>query len=712
VAAGQKVPVAKLGARLAGGMEIKKVKIKGVESCGMICSEAELGISEDHSGIMVLDTDAPLGTPLVAALEFDDYILDFELTPNRGDSMSAIGIARDLAALAEVSLRKPTVDIRPTSGKAADYIKVTIDDPQGCPRYAARIIKFVRIAPSPWWIQRRLLTAGMRPISNIVDITNFVMLETGNPLHAFDYDRLGSKEILVRRASDGEPFATLDGREHRLNPEVLMITNGRKGVAAAGVMGGLDSEVADNTQTLLLEAAYFNPSVIRRSRKRLETVSESSSRFEKGVDPRNVPYAMDRAAYLFQEICGGEVLDGTVDCYPSPIEPVTIDFRPARCNAVLGTEIPAERMSSILVNLGFAVDGTKPMAVTVPTYRPDIAREIDLIEEISRIEGYDNIPDATENIGPLLTRRDPFDRLLDEMRQLLTGCGFDEIVGHGLENSRLAAAVHPDVGRLHIINPVSVELDIVRNSLMVTALNAIAHNVAHRNLDLRLFELGKAYFPPDDKGNWVEEDRLMLAVSGCTPAGWREEPRPLDFYDLTGACLRLADHFGWPEFAFESAEAAGFEPGRAFLLLAGGEQLGVIGQLSEKISRKFEIKQTVFLAELSLLPLIKISDSQKTFTPLPTYPSALRDLALVVDETAEVGAVVAAIRKTAGKLGESVTVFDLYTGKPIAEGKKSIGIAISFRSRESSLSSEEVDKMQEKIIAVLKSQFDAEVRDR
>ncbi|NOY88247.1 MAG: phenylalanine--tRNA ligase subunit beta, partial [FCB group bacterium] len=344
VAVGQKVPVALEGAKLAGGIVIKKVKIRGVESRAMICSEKELGISDDHSGIMVLDNDASIGTPLVEYLDYDDYILTFELTPNRADSMSAIGIARDLAALASVKVKKPVFELKESSEKASDYIKVSIDDSVGCPRYAARIIKKVKMAPSPWWIKKKLLTAGIRPISNIVDITNLVMLETGHPLHAFDLDLFGSDEVVVRRARDKEKFVTLDGIEHELTEEILLITNGKQGVAAAGVMGGFNSEVKENTTNILLEAAYFNPAVIRKSRKKLGLVTESSSRFEKGTDPNGIPYVIDRAAYLFSEICGGEVLNGIVDCYPQAINPQKIKFRPKRCNKTLGTDFKTERM--------------------------------------------------------------------------------------------------------------------------------------------------------------------------------------------------------------------------------------------------------------------------------------------------------------------------------------------------------------------------------
>ena len=711
VAVGQKVPVALLGARLAGDMVIKKVKIRGVESIGMICSERELGLSEDHSGIMVLDPEAELGAPVAEVLDLDDYIMDFELTPNRPDSTSAVGIARDLQALADIRLKMPEFELKESKEKASDYIKVEIDDTHGCPRYAARVIKNIKIGESPWWLKKKLITAGMRPINNIVDVTNLVMLETGNPLHAFDLELFGSDRVLVRKAADKEKFVTLDGEEHELTPDVLLITNGKKGVAAAGVMGGLDSEVKENTSTILLEAAYFDPSTIRKSRKTLGLVTESSTRFEKGADPNNVPYAADRAAFLLAQLCGGEVLEGIVDCYPQKIEPKKISFRPERCNHVLGSDYKPERMKQIFENLDFEVSGDGPMEVTVPTFRPDIEREIDLIEEVLRIEGYESITDAVTNIGPLYTPTHFIDRFENELRTILTGAGFDEMLGHGLADSRQASLLNPDLPQLRILNPVSEDLNIMRNTLVQTALTVVNHNISHRNVDLRLFEIGLAYFPPDKDGNWVEADRLVVAVTGDTPSDWRDKARPQDFYDVKGALEVLAGHFNWPEFTYEPAAVPFLEQSISYQILSGKEKVGTIGQISDKIARKFDIKQQVFIAEIDISPLIKLSRDLVEFKPLPVYPAAPRDLALVVNTDVKVGDIITLVKKRAGELAESVKVFDLYAGKQIEKGKKSIGISVVYRSDKKSLSSEEVDRLQRDIMNNLKKNFDAEIRE-
>ncbi len=712
VAVGQKVPVALEGAALAGDIVIKKVKIRGVESSAMICSERELGISDDHSGILVLDPQAKAGTPLVKELDFDDYTLTFELTPNRGDSMSAIGIARDLAALASRKVIKPKIELSETSEPASNAVKVTIDDPEGCPRYAARVIRNVKIGPSPWWLRKRLLLSGVRPISNVVDITNLVMLETGHPLHAFDLDRFGSDHVVVRKAVDGEMFTTLDGRKHQLTPEVLLITNGETGVAAGGVMGGLDSEVEDDTTNILLEAAYFDPATIRRSRKKIDLVTESSSRFEKGADPNGIPYAIDRAAGLLQQLCGGKVLSGVVDCYPRRIEPRAVAFRPGRCNYILGVDIAVDRMRQILTDLEMGVVDGDPMTVSVPTFRPDIEREIDLIEEVARIEGYDRIPDAITNVGPLFTPVHYEDRFKSEIRQLMFGSGFDEMVSHGMTDSGRSTLLHPELAQVKIINPVSEELNIMRNSMIPTILTAVSHNISHRNLDLCLFEVGKIYLPGSNQDDWVEEPRLVAAVTGNTEHTWRDRPRPFDYYDLSGLITRLAGHFGWAEIAYTPKKADYFAEAISYEISSKGEVVGIVGKLADEILDKFEIKQAVYVFELTLPSLMQQSGKLREYQPLPIYPAAPRDLAIVVDDDIRAGDLISAVKQAAGEIAETVEIFDLYRGKQIEKGKKSVAISITYRSLSGNLSSEQVDEKQRTVINKLKNDFNAQIRDK
>lgn len=712
VAVGQKVPVALLKAKLAGDIVIKKAKIRGVESCGMICSERELGLSDDHSGIWVLEDDAKVGTPLADHLDFHDYQLTFELTPNRPDSMSAIGIARDLAALASIKVKLPQFELQECSVKASDSISVSIEDSDACPRYAARVIKGVKVGPSPWWIRKQLLTAGIRPISNVVDITNYVMIETGHPLHAFDLDRFGSNKVVVRRATDGEKFATLDGQVHELTPDVLMITNGKKGVAAGGVMGGLESEVEDSTTNLLLEAAYFDPSVIRKSRKHLQVVSESSARFEKGADPNGVEFAINRAAYLLSKVCGGEVHAGIVDCYPQKIEPLIVPMRPQRCNSIMGKVVPTERMCQILTDLEFDVSGTDPIKTTVPTFRPDIEREIDLIEEITRIEGFDSIPDATHNIGPLYTPTHKIDAFQHQTRSVLTAAGFDEMIWHGLVDEKIAKLTHPELNVVRITNPSSADLNVMRTSTIQSVLMVIGHNISHRNLNLTLFEQGTAYFPPSGEQDFREEGRLMLAVTGQTDTSWREPGRPFDFFDLKGAIGLLAEHFHWPLPGYKTHRVGFLDDGMSYSISLGDNVVGLVGKVNEKVLKTFGIKQPVFVAELCSESLLKSWQPLTKFEPLPVFPAAPRDLAIVVRQDVAAGELVDRIKRQAGELAESVDIFDVYAGKQIEKGMKSIAVAISYRSPSRSLSGEEVDEKQQSVVAMLKKEFNAEIRDK
>ncbi len=710
VAVGQKVPVALVGATVAGGLEIKKAKIRGVESSGMICAEDELGISGDHGGIMVLDSSAVIGRPLVDELDFDDYILDVELTPNRGDAWSAIGMARDLAAVAGVKVRRPSVELKTSREKASSRIRVSIDDPAACPRFTARVITGVKIGPSPWWLRRRLLACGVRPISNVVDITNFVMLECGNPLHAFDFDRFGSDHLVVRRAKDKEKLTTLDGKEHTLSPVVLLITNAKEALGAAGVMGGASSEVSDSTTTVLLEVAYFDPKVIRRGRKMMDKQTDASNRFERGVDPNGLDYASSRAAALMCDLAGGTVLDGLVDNYPTRIEPRTVILRPERCDAILGVKKPVARMREILTGLEFTVEGNGPLKVTAPTFRHDIEKEIDLIEEIARIDGYDTIPGSVHNTGPLFTPEHREDLFEHTVRRLMTGAGFDEILGHGLAHSRQATLLYPDLPQLRVLNPVAEDLDIMRNTLLLTSLEAVGHNISHRNVDLRLFEIGRAYFPPVDD-EFREDSRLSLAVTGNTPGNWRDKPRPQDFYDLTGALEILASHYHWPNLEFVSSDHSIWDKGTAYRITAGGKEIGVIGRLQSELGRKFDIKQPVYLAELQLDTLMTMCREGTTFQPLPVFPAAPRDLALIVDQSVRVQEIISTVQAEAGNLAEAVRVFDLYIGKPIPAGKKSVGIAITYRAADRSLSGEEVDAVQQKVVGKLKERYSAELRE-
>ncbi len=707
-ALGQKVVMAKVGAKLQNEYEIKEIKLRGVKSYGMICSERELGITDDHSGIIVLEDDAPVGKPADEYLRLNDSIIKLDLTPNRPDMMSAIGIARDIGCLAGNKIKRPAFELKEVSEKASDYVKVSIDDADACPRYAARIIKGVKIGPSPWWIKQKLLLCGVRPISNVVDITNLVMLEYGHPLHAFDYNRFQRKEILVRRARDGEQFTTLDEVEHTLTPEVLLITDGEKAVAAAGVMGGLNSEISNETTDILLESAYFNPVTIRKSRLHLEIMSESSTRFEKGADPNNVPGAIDRAAGLINEYAGGELLSGIVDCYPKKITPIEIDFRPDKANAFLGTNISGKRMRDIFEGLEFETESDGIMKVTVPTFRPDIEREVDLFEEIVRIEGYDSVPSSERNLGPLFTHQFGDDILRDEIRRALTTQGFDETYGSGLADPKLMSKLSDGKPLLRILNPIAEDLAVLQSSLLYSLLKSVSHNISRRNINLQLFEIGKAFYPgnPPD-----EREQVGLMLSGQTDDNWYSKSVGFSYYHLKGAIDKLIDSCRIAPVKLTPAHQPIFLKGCSFEIEIDDDIIGSAGQISTELAKAFDIKQAVLAAVLDFDKLLTKRRPEMSFRPVPRYPAAPRDLAVVIDETVNAGQIEEEIKKVGGDLLEEVKIFDLYRGKQVGEGKKSIAFALQYRSSERSLESKEVIATHNKIAKHLKKHFNAEIRE-
>jgi len=708
VAAGQKIVLAKIGAELKGGFKIKKAKLRGVESNGMICSERELGISDDHSGIMVLDEDAPIGEPFFKALGLDDPIIKLDLTPNRPDLMSAFGVARDAACLAGKKLKRPEFELQEISENANDKIKIGIDDPDACPRYGVRMIMDMKIGESPWWIRRKLMLCGIRPISNIVDITNLILMETGHPLHAFDYDKLKRKEILVRRAEEGEKFTTLDGKEHVMNPDVLLITDGKAPIGTAGIMGGLDSEVSNTTRNVLLEAAYFDSRTTRRGRQKLGIQSEAQIRFEKGADPNMVPFALDRASALMAQYAGGKILSGIVDCYPRKIEPARITLRPDKVNALLGTEISKKRMIELLEGIEFGVEDKGDLEVTVPTFTGDITREVDLIEEIIRLEGYDKIPEMGKNKGPLYAPYPVEDNFKDEIREVMTAQGFDEIYSGGLADPKMLSKVAEGERAVKVINPIAEDLTVMETSSAYTLLRAASHNISHRNMNLRLFVIAKVYIP----GNPPKEKyELGLLVTGNTPDTWYGKGRELNFHHLKGAIETVLEVNRIPGLDFKEGTQKILQGTMSYDVMLGDRKIGYIGEINNKIAKAFGIKQKSYAAVLDSEILLAMRREEPEFRSLPRFPAAPRDLAVVVDENVKVGEMLAVIRKNGDQILEKVELFDLFRGKQIGAGKKSLAFSMIYRLPDRSLENEEVQKTHSKIAEALKKQFGAEVRE-
>lgn len=699
------------GAELPGldGKALGARKIDGVASDGMCCSELELGLSDDGSILMELDPEEyKVGDDLWKALELDEVSLSFELTPNRADCLSVIGIAREIAALVGGRLRRPEMRLTESTETAAALLRVDIDDPEGCPRYAGRLVRGGVVRPSPFWMKRRLLSAGMRPISNAVDITNFVMLETGQPLHAFDWTKFPDGRVLVRAAEAGEKFVTLDDVERTLPAGAVMITNGSQPVAIGGVMGGADSEVSDDTTDFLIESAHFSPTLIRRTRTKLGMATESALRFEKGVDPNGVINAIDRAAQLFAELTGAEILGGVVDNYPVPIEPLKLELEPERANRVLGTSLSSPTMIDILANLEFGIVTGKPPAITVPTFRPDITREIDLIEEIARIYGYERIPVDKRAAGTLPTPRDPKTDVAREARELLEGHGFCEMISNSLTDP---GSTHVDAER-HVVlrNPLSADLSIMRPDLIGGLLTAVAHNRNRQVESVPLYEIGRVFHLDQGEPQYAEHLDLVVGLCGKAPtAGWGEPARDYDFFDLKGKVMAFLSH--WiGEIDMTPTKAVPFAAGESYVLRTAGKSVGTIGRIDTAYAGRFGVKEPVWCGVIDFALLSDLSREVKQYESLPKFPAAFRDVAVVVDPDTKAGDLEKTIRTAGGDLVHTVTLFDRYSGKSIASGKISLAFSISYRLPDRTLTDDEVDKAHQAIVTALEKNHNAELR--
>jgi phenylalanyl-tRNA synthetase beta chain len=704
-----KVPVALIGARLPSGRQITKSNLRAVESFGMICSEKELEIGEDAEGIMILDPMLKVGEPISSALKLEDHILDIALTPNRPDWLSIMGIAREVAALCGSRLKTSTVSLKENNRMASEMVQVEIDDPAGCPRYAARIIEGIKISESPFWLKRKLQSAGMRSINNVVDVTNLVMLELGHPLHAFDYRLFPKKRVLVRKAKEGEKFVTLDQVERTLNREVLLITNGEKPVAIGGIMGGLESEVTPDTRTVLLESAYFDPKVIRRGRMFLELSTESSQRFERGADSNGVIRAINRTAQLLVDLAGGKVLKGVVDNYPLVIKPIQVTLRPQRVNRILSTDLTTQQIKSILTNLEIPVMEKAELEVEVPTFRPDLTREIDLIEEVARIYGYGNIKTTMRAGGNLVTEIHREDEIHREIKQFLQGKGFFEVITNNLVDPDLLTRLNPGVPTIEIKNPLSRDLSVLTTTLAYNSLSVISWNKNRLERDIRIFELGKVFSASDGSSPW-EGYHLGIALSGSRlPRHWETKESEVDLYDLKGILAELLGHLSLPIDLIPGNHIL-FDPEECFMVKMGDEFIGFMGRISKEILDLFEIRDEVFWAELDTDKMIQRVPLLKGFSPLPKFPPADRDIAVVVDEELLSQEIIDRIKKTGGALVEEVVLFDVYSGKQIQPGKKSLAYSIRYRSPDRTLTDKEVEDIHRKVISQLEQSFGARLR--
>ena len=701
VRAGVLAPVVTLGGTLPGAIEVKKIKIAGVESTGMICSEAELGLGADQSGIWILDDES---------LDFDfqigddlrkyfpaDAVFKLEITHNRPDCLGHIGVARELAARLNRELKQPEFELIEEGTPAAEIASVEILDADKCPRYGGRVITGTEVKPSPVWMRSRLFAVGMRPISNIVDVTNYVMMEYGHPLHAFDLKMVAGKKIVVKTAGDGDKFTTLDEKEHKLTTDDLLICDGEKGVALAGVMGGLNSEIRDDTSDILLECAYFSPVGVRKTAKKLGISSDSSYRFERGVDPNGVPRVIDRTAYLIRETAGGKIHPGIVDNYARKIDPVTVSLRPKRVNFVLGGDIPADSSAEYLERLKLQVSSAdSELQVTVPTFRPDLTTEIDLIEEIARIDGYDNIEPASHSLVsldvPPLEEED-FDSIV---RTSLVAEGMQEILTHSMRHPDRTGVVKAEPLKIRV--PISADFAQLRTDLFAPLLEVTGYNLNHGAESVRIFELGHV-FQKAGRGNREFKQIAGVLNGRVEPVHWGSPAVNFNYFHLKGLVENFLQNISLDNYQFSSYfnNEGSFED--ALAVTADGVEAGYFGRFSKQVLDRYAIDSEVFFFVFEYDLLMQKRVEKQKFSGFSRYPAMKRDLSFIFDETVTADQILAVVHAQGGEYLRPVEFFDLYRGKQLTGGRKSLSFSLQFQSDERTLTDEETDALMQQIIS-------------
>lgn len=714
VAAGQKIAFAPVGTHVqAAGFTIERRKIRGVVSEGMICSESELGLSESHDGILVLPDDAPVGRPLGDVL--GDVIYEVDVTPNRADCLSHLGIAREVAALNGGEIFLPPPELTESSVQTSEVTSVTIHNPDLCPRYMARVVRGVKIGPSPEWLQDTLAKMGLRPRNNVVDITSYVLFECGHPLHAFDYDLLAGNRIEVRAVNGGESFVTLDSKEHKLPEGALMICDAEKPVAIAGVMGGENSEISDSTVNILLESAYFNPTSIRRTARLLGISTDASFRFERGTDINITGYAIDRAAQLIAELAGGEVLAGPLDVYPNPRPELVIELRYDRVEQIIGIPIDDAVQAEYLRRIGFGVDdreGRRAM-VSVPGWRADIFQEIDLVEEIARIHDYDNIPAEPSATVSFDLATDPLLKLIERTRAFLVDNGFTETVAYYLTDPESATAYGKPV---ELMNPVGRDYSMLRTSMVPGMARAIGLNERYGRGDLRLFEIGEAFRAArPDQGvipGIVEMTELMLALNGAAePTAWDVPARPADLYDLRGVIDRYLERIGIRSALYRPADEVKWGFGApALVVFIGEDEVGRLGPIDDDLIKRHDIAGKPVVAVFDLERLARHVFGTARYKAPSRFPVVHRDISIMVDAGIPNADLEQAIRNSAGDLLSGVRLFDLYQGKGIEPGKKSLAYALAFTSHERTLEDAVIDEQMGRVVDSLRKEHGAVLR--
>jgi phenylalanyl-tRNA synthetase beta chain len=707
IKAGDVVPLAKVGAVIPGGYTIKSTVLRGEKSDGMLCSEAELEVGDDASGIMHLPSGMTRGTPLENALDLGDTVLDVSITPNRSDCLSMIGMAREVAALTGGKIKMPSIDIEESGQDIRSLSSVTIVDADLCPRYSARMIQNVKIGDSPVWMKVRLEAAGMRAINNVVDVTNFVMLEMGQPLHAFDFRFLEEGRIVVRKSKDGEEFVSLDEKSHVLPPDTVLICDGKKPVAIGGIMGGLNSEVKEDTQVIFLESAYFNPSSIRRSSRRLAMPTDAAFRFERGIDPEGVIRALDRAAQLMAGLSGGTVCKNYIDEYPKKIPEVqNIPLRLDRIREIIGTAILSEDVIRILNSIDMKVvdKGNGKYLVTPPTSRVDIEREIDLVEEVVRLYGYDRVPVTVPAVS--VKEIDVIPRLVleERVRQLFTGCGYSEIINYSF--TRPASVdellLPPDDERRRFVvirNPLTEEQSVMRTTLSYGLLETLKKNINNASFNLKIFEIGRIFLSRGD-GELPEEKNILAGLlSGKTSENLWGLKVNVDFYDLKGCLENLFYDLKLEKCRYHAEISEPFlHPGQSCNLYVNDAKIGFMGQVHPEVLEKMDIRSNAYLFEINLDVLDKQLNPRIDYREISKFPAVTRDVAFVVPIPMEADKMLEIVLTQQEYLLENVGIFDIYAGKGLDEGTKSLGLRFSYRAPDRTLTDAEINSIHERIV--------------
>ncbi|MHA6485309.1 phenylalanine--tRNA ligase subunit beta [Paenibacillus sp. strain BS8-2] len=728
VDAGQLVPVAVIGAVLPGDFKIKRAKLRGVESQGMICSAKELGLNEkllpkeQQEGILVLPETTRIGSPITTVLGIDDEVLELDLTPNRSDCLSMLGVAYEVGALTGREVKLPDNAVLDAAIETKGLVSVSVEAAEQCPHYTARYIKDVKIGASPAWLQNRLMAAGVRPINNVVDVTNFVMLEYGQPLHAFDADRVPNGRIVVRMARDGETLVTLDDQERKLEPHMLVITDGNNPIALAGVMGGASTEVTSGTTNILLESARFDGGTVRKTSRQLGLRSESSIRFEKEVDPSNVIPALDRAASLIAQLAEGLVTDGIVEASAKQPEPVVVELTLERINGYLGTELSSLEVRSIMGRLQFQYEGGADdlFSIQVPARRGDITRAVDIIEEVARLYGYDNIPTTPiygDVIPGSLTKPQAIRR---ELRKRLADSGLHEVISYSFTSparTELFPGLSDDARAVRLAMPMSEERSVLRTTLLAQLVETVIYNGNRKNHSAALFEIGSVFHTDEETLTRLprEKHRFAALLTGNrTEAGWNGKAAAYDFYDAKGIVETIASTLGLADkLTYAPAQPEHFHPGRTAAIVleteAGPVTIGYVGQIHPANQLEWELPDA-FAIELELGPVYEYASFDIEYRTLPRYPAMERDIAVVVNENVAAGSLTKSATETAGELLESIRVFDVYTGDRLGAGKKSVALSLVYRHAERTLTDEEVTALHAEVVEQLTQSFGAELR--